>query len=153
MQRPSMVPMLLLAAYALALTACQRSAGPLPANTDLPSPAVAPAASQPPSSAAPRPIHAAGSSAAAPLPEGTQVNYDCQDGNQLTVSYTYVAAHLRWSDGRVADLSRVASPSRSDIDVDLYADSKLSLRHAARRIELQGSSAGATTCIETAASA
>ncbi len=48
-----------------------------------------------------------------PLPEGTDVTYHCEDGNELTVTYTYATADLRWPDGRVAKLSRAATAGKA----------------------------------------
>ena len=132
----------------LTLTACHRDSN-LPIATPHDDAQQTPqTSSAPPSTASmPPPVTAA---PPPPLPEGTSVTYQCVDGNQLTVTYTYVTADLRWPDGREVKLSRAASASGDGGDV--YTGGKASLRRAGGSIQLDDG-ATATTCSESEATA
>lgn len=140
------------AAFAIFLAACQRGPEPTPATTDAHIGMTTPAnESHPPPPVAPVAAIRAPTSPPPPsLPEGTDVTYHCQDGNQLTVTYTYVTADLRWPDGREAKLSRAASASRGGDDV--YVGGKVSLQHNGGSIQLHDG-ATTTTCGESEATA
>jgi membrane-bound inhibitor of C-type lysozyme len=143
------------AAMVMSLAACQRNTTAAPLTTDTGTgtgtgttiPANTPIATTP---AAPVAINREPTLPAPPLPEGTEVTYHCQDGNQLTVTYTYITANLRWPDGRAVKLSRAASASKGGGDV--YVGGKVSLQHDGGSIQLQDG-ATTTTCSESEATA
>ena len=146
--RRTMLAMLVL----IAIAACQRA--PAPANgtaqdrNNPGAPASVPPVTAPPSPAVANPATPPPQS---PLPEGTDVTYQCQDGNQFTVTYTYVTADLHWPDGRGVQLSRVASASKGAGDV--YVGGKVSLQHDGSSVQLQEGGATAVACSESAATA
>jgi len=140
------------AVIAVSLAACQRSAEPAPAPTAADTGAITPAnETTPPPSAAPAAVTPEPMLPSPPLPEGTDVTYECQDGNQITVTYTYVAADLHWPDGREVKLSRTASTSKGGGDV--YVGGKVSLQHDGGSIQLHDGGAAPVTCNESASSA
>lgn len=134
----------------LTLTACHHDPNPPMATSSHDDAQQTPqtSATPPPTATMPPPVTTAPSPP--PLPEGTSATYQCVDGNQVTVTYTYVTAHLRWPDGRQVKLSRAASPSGDGGDV--YTGGKASLRHAGGTIQFNDGAA-ATTCSESAATA
>jgi hypothetical protein len=87
---------------------------------------------------------------ASPLPQGTDVTYQCVDGNEVTVTYTYVSASLRWPDGRKLNLSRTASTSKNG---DVYVGNRASLQHDGAVMRLTQGGAAAVTCSEASSSA
>ena len=87
---------------------------------------------------------------ASPLPEGTDVSYQCADGNEVTVTYTYVSARLRWPDGRKLNLSRTANTPK---DGDVYAGNRASLQHDGAVMHLSLDGGTPVTCNEASSSA
>jgi hypothetical protein len=87
---------------------------------------------------------------APPLPEGADVTYQCVDGNEVTVTYTYVSARLRWPDGRKLNLSRTASTSKNG---DVYAGNRASLEHDGTDMRLTQDGAATVTCSEASSTA
>lgn len=139
-------------AVPMLLAACQRSVEPTPADVAATArtsmPANIPDTATP---AMPAPAIQAPTLPPPPLPEDTQVTYQCQDGNELTVTYTFVSADLHWPDGREVQLTRAASASKSS--GDLYAGGKVSLRHDGNSIQLRDGGTAAVTCSESEATA
>ena len=72
------------------------------------------------------------------------------DGNEVTVTYTYVSARLRWPDGRKLNLSRTASRSK---DGDVYAGNQASLQHDGAVMRLTQDGGAAVTCSEASSTA
>ncbi len=133
------------------LAGCQRTPAPSiqPASDTLP-PAIAnpPAATVSQTAAS---VAARGPVPTTPLPEGTDVTYQCADGNEVTVTYSYVSARLRWPDGRKLDLSRAASPSKAGGDV--YSGHRALLQHDGAVMQLSQDGGAAVSCSESSATA
>lgn len=129
---------------------CQRpSTPPIQAAPGAPSPAIVAA---PATTESPVPASVAGPMPAptTPLPEGALVSYQCSDGNEVTVTYTYVSAHLRWPDGRELNLSRTAASNGEDV---IYAGKRNSLHHNGAVMHLSLDGGTPVTCNEASSSA
>ncbi len=142
---------LVLSGLLLAIIAgCQRTPAPsIQPESDTPPPAI-PKTSAATVSQMPPPVAAREEAPPAPLPEGTDVTYQCVDGNEITVTYTYVNARLRWPDGRKLNLSRTLSSAK---DGDVYASSNASLQHDGAVMRLAQNGGAAVTCSEESSSA
>ena len=134
----------------ICIAGCQRAPAPStqPALATPPPVAETPAG---PVSAAPSGVAAPMPAPAPPLPEGTVVSYQCADGNEVTVTYSYVGARLRWPDGRELNLSRPASTPKGGGDV--YVGSRASLLHDGGVMHLSQNGGAAVSCTESSSTA
>jgi len=85
-----------------------------------------------------------------PIAEGAIVQYDCNDGSALTITYARGAANVTLDGGRDVALARAGNAPEGG---ELYQGGAMSLRRAGNGIDFAQDETGPRRCIEGVSSA
>lgn len=135
-----------------ALAGCQRerpadeaATRASPVETSPPDSRPAPLPSTPTRRAMPRAVAPVMTGPTPPMAEGAIVQYDCNDGSALTITFARGAAKVTLDDGRRLALARAGEAPEGG---ELYESGALSLRRAGNGIDFTQDETGPRRCIE-----